>query len=65
MTGIIHLMRHGKTEFDQNLPVLDWSLTKEGLHQAEDLASTGIFDSIDRIFSSSEPKALQTARPFA
>jgi probable phosphoglycerate mutase len=58
-------MRHAETAIDQNVPVHEWSLTKEGFHQAKVLASIGFFDSIDSIFSSTEGKALQTAAPFA
>ncbi|MHA1924799.1 MAG: histidine phosphatase family protein [Candidatus Thorarchaeota archaeon] len=65
MTGLLHLMRHAETTIEHDVPAHKWSLTMEGLRQAEDLASTAIFDSIDSIFSSTEGKALQTARPFA
>lgn len=65
MTQILHLMRHAETAVDHKVQASDWLLTKEGLRQAESLASAGIFDSVDCIFSSTEGKALQTARPFA
>jgi probable phosphoglycerate mutase len=58
-------MRHAETAIDRNIPAHEWSLTEEGFHQAGTIASMGIFDSIDTIFSSPETKALQTARPFA
>ncbi|MHA2141074.1 MAG: histidine phosphatase family protein [Candidatus Thorarchaeota archaeon] len=58
-------MKHGKTAIDRNFPVHDWPLTEEGLRQVEALVSSGIFDSVDSIFSSTEPKAMQTAQPFA
>ena len=58
-------MRHAETEVDPNIPASDWQLTEDGLCQAEELASAGIFSSVDGIFSSTEGKALQTARPFA
>jgi broad specificity phosphatase PhoE len=65
MTGILHLMRHAETAIDRNSPVHEWPITKEGLREAEELASNGIFDNVDSIFSSTEDKALQTAAPFA
>ncbi|MFX1261814.1 MAG: histidine phosphatase family protein [Promethearchaeota archaeon] len=65
MTRILHLMRHAETEIDPNIPASDWQLTEDGLCQAEELASVGIFSGVDGIFSSTESKALQTARPFA
>ncbi|MFW9965992.1 MAG: histidine phosphatase family protein [Candidatus Thorarchaeota archaeon] len=65
MTGLLHLMRHAETAIDHSVPVHEWQLTEEGLRHVENLASMGIFDSIDSIISSTEPKALQTAMPFA
>ncbi len=65
MNGLLHLMRHGETAIDQNTPVHEWVLAKEGLRQAETIASMGVFDSVDSIFSSPELKALQTAKPFS
>jgi broad specificity phosphatase PhoE len=58
-------MRHAETAIDPNSPASEWLLTENGLRQVEDLASEGIFDGVDCIFSSTEGKALQTARPFA
>ncbi len=65
MIGLLHLMRHAETAIDEKIPAHEWLLTEEGFRQARNLASMGIFDSIDSIISSPEPKALQTARPFA
>ena len=65
MKQILHLMRHAETAVDKKVPASDWLLTEDGLHQAESLASASIFDAVDCIFSSTECKALQTARPFA
>lgn len=64
MNGLLYMMRHGETAIERDIPVHEWSLTKKGVDQAEALAMTGLFDSIDVIFSSPENKALQTARPF-
>ncbi|MFW9889640.1 MAG: histidine phosphatase family protein [Candidatus Thorarchaeota archaeon] len=65
MTQILHLMKHAETAVDQDVQASNWLLTKDGLRHAEFLASEGIFDAVDCIFSSTEGKALQTARPFA
>jgi len=62
---VIHFLRHAETEIDEKIPVTEWRLTKHGIDQVQNLASSGIFDSVDAIFSSDEPKALLTAAPFA
>lgn len=65
MNNTLIFLRHAETQKDKDIPVSKWLLTNKGKECAEDLAKTSIFDDIDLIISSSEEKAIETAKPFA
>jgi len=65
MNNTFYFLRHGKTKADENIPVSKWVLSEEGKQEAEDLAKSGIFDAVEVIYSSTEEKASQTAKPIA
>lgn len=65
MNNTFYFLRHGATQRDINLPISQWNLSEKGEEQARKLAQQGVFDEIDVIFSSSEEKAYQTAKPIA
>ena len=65
MNNTLIFLRHAETKKDKDAPVSKWSLTGEGKKRAQDLAKTSIFDDVDIIISSSEKKAIETAKPFA
>lgn len=60
-----YFLRHAETEKNPNIPAVKWSLSKNGLMQAEKISKNEIFNNIDVIFSSEEEKAFQTAEPIA
>jgi broad specificity phosphatase PhoE len=55
------LIRHADPEIDANLPAADWSLSARGVDRAKALASRLTPVGLERIYSSPEPKAMQTA----
>lgn len=65
MNNKIFFFRHGKTLVDNTIPIADWILTPDGKRNALKVVETGVFDSVDIIFSSEEIKAVQTAQPLA
>ncbi|MCL5784211.1 MAG: phosphoglycerate mutase family protein, partial [Patescibacteria group bacterium] len=65
MNNTFYFLRHGETRKDRNLPISQWTLSDKGKEQAEKLAREKIFNDIDIIFSSTEEKAFQTAKPIA
>lgn len=65
MNNTFYFLRHGATQRDRNFPISQWKLSEKGEEQAKKLAQQDIFDEIDIIFSSSEEKAYQTAKPIA
>ncbi|MFW9845880.1 MAG: histidine phosphatase family protein [Candidatus Thorarchaeota archaeon] len=65
MPRVVHFLRHAETRIDEKTPVTEWRLTKQGVSRAQNFAVSGVFDSVDNIFSSDEPKALLTAAPIA
>ncbi len=56
----IIFFRHAETKLESERPVSLWDLTSEGAKVAEEILDSGEFDGVDVIYSSSEPKALQT-----
>lgn len=60
-----YFLRHGGTKRDKNVSISKWIISDKGEQQAKDVANRGIFNDIDLIFSSSEQKAYQTAKPIA
>ncbi len=65
MNNTFYFLRHGKTKVDKELSISKWVLSGVGEEQAKQLAQEGTFDEIDVIFSSTEEKAYQTAKPIA
>ncbi len=65
MNNTFYFLRHGKTKVDKELPISQWVLSDVGEEQARQRAQEGTFDEIDVIFSSTEEKAYQTAKPIA
>lgn len=65
MNNTFYFLRHKETKRDRNFPISQWKLSEKGKEQARKLAQQDIFDEIDIIFSSSEEKSYQTAKPIA
>ncbi|MHA2425530.1 MAG: histidine phosphatase family protein [Candidatus Thorarchaeota archaeon] len=65
MSARIVILRHAETKLDLTTPAENWLLTDEGMKKSQDLADTGVFDNVDRIFTSNEYKTLSTALPIA
>jgi broad specificity phosphatase PhoE len=61
----IILIRHAAVEIDQAAPPSSWQLSDEGRAGARLLAQDPIWLPIERIFSSPEPKAFETAHILA
>ena len=53
--------RHALTEIDETKPAENWVISDEGIENVCETISTGEFDDVDVIISSSEKKAIQTA----
>ncbi len=65
MNNTFYFLRHGKTNVNKELPISQWVLSDVGEGQANQLAQEGVFDEVEIVFSSTEGKAYQTARPIA
>ncbi len=65
MNNTFYFLRHGETNKDRNIPISKWVLSDAGKKQAKSLAEEGVFSDVDIIFSSTEDKAFQTAKPIA
>lgn len=65
MNNTFYFLRHGHTKVDKNLPVSQWILSVRGEEEARKRAMEGIFDEVELVFSSTEKKAYQTAKPTA
>lgn len=59
------LVRHSRPRIDENTPPPDWELSEEGRALASRLADALVPLRPDAIFTSDEPKALQTAEAIA
>ncbi len=57
------LLRHAVTVKDPNKPVIEWDLTPDALIKINEYISEGKFDGITKIISSTESKAISTAKP--
>jgi len=58
-------LRHGKTRIDPTTPISQWQLSDAGLAQTRRVAQESVFDDVEVVVSSTEQKAIDTARPFA
>ena len=65
MSNTLIFLRHAKTSVDKSIPIEDWTLTDEGFKHSKETAETGDFDKVDLIFTSSERKSVETAKPIA
>lgn len=54
-------LRHALTTIDSSQPAEKWVISEEGIEEICNAVSSGKFDDVDVIFSSSEKKAIQTA----
>ena len=53
--------RHALTKIDKETPVEKWVISDEGIEEICKVISSGEFDDVDIIISSTEKKAIQTA----
>lgn len=65
MNNTFYFLRHEVTKIDGTIPVSKWQLSKIGEENAKKLAQQDFFDEVAIIFSSTEKKAYQTAKPIA
>ena|SRR5258708_2309993 len=65
MNNTFYFLRHEITKIDSTIPVSKWQLSKIGEENAKKIAQQDFFDYVDFIFSSTEEKAYQTAKPIA
>lgn len=56
------LIRHSLSEIEPDVPVAKWQLSEEGVARARSFAGRLDPGTADRVFTSPEPKAAQTAR---
>lgn len=62
--ALLYLIRHARAQMTGNTADR-WTLSEEGRRQARVLAHQDFWRDVGRIYSSPEPKALETARPAA
>jgi broad specificity phosphatase PhoE len=60
---MVWFVRHAQVVVDLRQPAATWRLSAEGRQAAEELAQR--LSPVDRVISSSEPKAVATAEPLA
>lgn len=60
MTRLIYVT-HPATHIDQLIPVAEWHVSEEGRRQLMRLVKNPLWEKVDTIYSSTEPKALRTA----
>lgn len=54
-------LRHALTTIDKSQPAEKWVISEAGIEEICNVVSSGEFDDVDVIISSSEKKAIQTA----
>ncbi len=59
------LVRHSKTIINPEVVSTEWKLSDEGRVLAEQTAGDSVFQDVDAVYSSSQPKAIQTAEIIA
>ena len=62
---MLYLVRHAEVTVDPSRDAADWLVSAEGLAAANRLAGAPSWRSLAAIASSTEPKAIETARPIA
>jgi broad specificity phosphatase PhoE len=63
--GTLYLVRRPATHVDLSIPSSQWSLSEEGMGQAQRLARQPFWREVTMIYASDEPKAVTTARVVA
>ena len=61
MNNTYVFLRHALTTIDKELPAEKWIISETGIEEICKVVSSGKFDDVDVIISSSEKKAIQTA----
>ena len=61
MDNTFIFFRHALTKIDHTKPAYQWVLSDEGMQEAKKILTSGEFDDIDVIYTSTEKKAIQTA----
>ncbi len=64
MTTLIFL-RHAETHKDPNISAIDWTLSTYGYKQAQDVAELSPMHQTIAIYTSTESKSIETAKPLA
>lgn len=59
---MLYLIRHAKTKVEPGRPPSQWDLDPEGLPKLHQMAAAHDWNAIPHWYSSTEPKAVQTAR---
>lgn len=59
------ILRHAETVKDSNVHPKDWLLTPDALTKISEYISTGKFDTVTKIVSSTESKAIATGKPIS
>lgn len=57
-------LRHFQTQVDPETPVSEWTLSEEGRKRSEEFVKNNDFN-IETVYTSTEPKAVQTAEKIA
>ncbi len=58
-------LRHAETQIDNNRPATEWILTQSGKSNAKRLSASKEFPTYHEVYSSMEPKAIASAKPFS
>jgi broad specificity phosphatase PhoE len=58
-------LRHAETKINPNKPTSEWVLTQSGRNGAKSLSTSKEFPKYNEVYTSNEPKAIATAKPFA
>ncbi|WP_068116309.1 histidine phosphatase family protein [Tropicimonas marinistellae] len=64
MARLLYLS-HPEVEIDPEVPVPDWGLSATGVRRVRNWIDSGVFDTVTRVVSSAERKAVETAKPIA
>ncbi|MFW9851573.1 MAG: histidine phosphatase family protein [Candidatus Thorarchaeota archaeon] len=61
MSNSIFFLRHAETIINRDILVDEWIISEKGKKTTKEIIESGIFDDIDKIITSEERKAIQTA----
>jgi broad specificity phosphatase PhoE len=65
MNNTFYFLRHGETIKDRDIPSTQWSISDEAKSELRKLAKQEKFKDLTHIYSSTELKAQESARPFS